>query len=151
MSEEQSQNGADQTPIDFLVVQRDDDLLDRLSVQNFDSWLKSANSNLDVALTRRLNVDAALDRVRTIGQLLAWRDSSDSEPIGELVSVESGLSAIESGKRRRRNWTPSTLAVVAIFSTLIIMMTGLGLASSTSEPGGWLWFLHEVLYSDGAK
>ncbi|WP_328613637.1 anti-sigma-D factor RsdA [Amycolatopsis sp. NBC_00355] len=119
---------------DLTAVQADDALLDALG-------------GSDPALADGLG-DQELNAL-----LVAWRRDIDSEPLAELVDVDTAVRTVTtaalaqrhaSSGRRRRLLVP----VAAAAAVLAIAFTGTGLAARSAEPGDTLWGLAKVLYSD---
>jgi hypothetical protein len=122
---------------DLSAVQADDALLDALG-------------GSDPALADGLG-DQELNAL-----LVAWRRDIDSEPLAELVDVDTAVRTVStaalaqrhsSSGRRRRLLVP--IAVAA--AVLAIAFTGTGLAARSAEPGDTLWGLAKVLYSDHTR
>lgn len=122
---------------DLSAVQADDALLDALG-------------GSDPALADGLG-DQELNAL-----LVAWRRDIDSEPLAELVDVDTAVRTVTtaglakqhaSSGRRRRLLVP--IAVAA--AVLAIAFTGTGLAARSAEPGDTLWGLAKVLYSDHTR
>lgn len=119
---------------DLTAVQADDALLDALG-------------GSDPALADGLG-DQELNAL-----LVAWRRDIDSEPLAELVDVDTAVRTVTtaalaqrhaSSGRRRRLLVPVAVAA----AVLAIAFTGTGLAARSAEPGDTLWGLAKVLYSD---
>jgi hypothetical protein len=122
---------------DLTAVQADDALLDALG-------------GSDPALADGLG-DHELNAL-----LVAWRRDIDSEPLAELVDVDTAVRTVStaalarrhaSSGRRRRLLVPVAVAA----AVLAIAFTGTGLAARSAEPGDTLWGLAKVLYSDHTR
>ncbi|VVJ24290.1 Uncharacterised protein [Amycolatopsis camponoti] len=122
---------------DLSAVQADDALLDALG-------------GSDPALADGLG-DQELNAL-----LVAWRRDIDSEPLAELVDVDTAVRTVTtaslakqhaSSGRRRRLLVPVAVAA----AVLAIAFTGTGLAARSAEPGDTLWGLAKVLYSDHTR
>ena len=88
--------------------------------------------------------------------LVAWRRDIDSEPLAELVDVDTAIRTVSTAVlakrhgglgRRRRLLVPVAVAA----AVLAIAFTGTGLAARSAEPGDTLWGLSKVLYADHAR
>lgn len=95
---------------------------------------------------------STLDDSELNALLLAWRREVDSEPIGELVDVETATATIAAAReaparRRHRLWVP----VASAAAVLAIAFGGVSLAAKDAHPGDTLWGLTQVLYSDHAR
>ncbi|MFE0024024.1 anti-sigma-D factor RsdA [Amycolatopsis sp. NPDC059021] len=121
---------------DLSAVQADDALLDALG-------------GSDPAIADSLG-DQELNAL-----LVAWRRDIDSEPLAELVDVDTAVRTVgaatlarrNSGRGRRRMLVP----VAAAAAVLAIAFTGTGLAARDAQPGDTLWGLTKVLYADHAR
>lgn len=87
--------------------------------------------------------------------LMAWRRDIDSEPLAELVDVDTALRTVGTAamakryaaRGRRRLLVPVAVAA----AVLAIAFTGTGLAARSAQPGDTLWGLTKVLYADHAR
>jgi hypothetical protein len=122
---------------DLSAVQADDALLDALG-------------GSDPALADGLG-DQELNAL-----LVAWRRDIDSEPLAELVDVDTAVRTVTTAAlakrhsasgRRRRLLVPVAVAA----AVLAIAFTGTGLAARSAQPGDTLWGLAKVLYSDHTR
>lgn len=118
---------------DLAAMRSDDALLDALGGPNPDQAGELGDSELNALL-------------------LAWRREVDSEPIGELVDVETATATIMAAKhaparRRRRMLIP----VASAAAVLAIAFGGVSLAAKGAHPGDTLWGLTQVLYADHAR
>ncbi|GAA1023119.1 MULTISPECIES: anti-sigma-D factor RsdA [Amycolatopsis] len=122
---------------DLTAIQADDALLDALG-------------GTDPAVADGLG-DQELNAL-----LLAWRRDIDSEPLAELVDVDTAVTTVrtatlarkyQSRGRRRRYLVP----VAAACAAAAIAFTGTGLAARDAQPGDTLWGLTKVLYADHAR
>ncbi|WP_033291250.1 anti-sigma-D factor RsdA [Amycolatopsis jejuensis] len=122
---------------DLTAIQADDALLDALG-------------GTDPAVADGLG-DQELNAL-----LLAWRRDIDSEPLAELVDVDTAVSTVKtatlarkysSRSRRRRILVP----VAAACAAAAIAFTGTGLAARDAQPGDTLWGLAKVLYADHTR
>jgi hypothetical protein len=121
---------------DLSAIQADDALLDALG-------------GTDPAIADGLG-DQELNAL-----LLAWRRDIDSEPLAELVDVDTAVTTVRTASlarkhslrgRRRRFFVP----VAAACAAAAIAFTGTGLAARDAQPGDTLWGLTKVLYADHA-
>ncbi|WP_329071186.1 anti-sigma-D factor RsdA [Amycolatopsis sp. NBC_01480] len=122
---------------DLSAIQADDALLDALG-------------GTDPAIADSLG-DQELNAL-----LLAWRRDIDSEPLAELVDVDTAVTTVRTATlarkhsqrgRRRRFLVP----VAAACAAAAIAFTGTGLAARDAQPGDTLWGLTKVLYADHAR
>ncbi|MCU1683479.1 MAG: hypothetical protein JWQ81_4218 [Amycolatopsis sp.] len=88
--------------------------------------------------------------------LLAWRRDIDSEPLAELVDLDTAVTTVKTaalaqrhGQRARRH--RFLVPVAAAAAVLAIAFTGTGLAARDAQPGDTLWGLTKVLYADHAR
>lgn len=88
--------------------------------------------------------------------LLAWRRDIDSEPLAELIDLDTAVITVKTAAlaqrhsqrgRRHRFLVP----VAAAAAVLAIAFTGTGLAARDAQPGDTLWGLTKVLYADHAR
>ncbi|MEV6901984.1 anti-sigma-D factor RsdA [Amycolatopsis sp. NPDC051372] len=121
---------------DLTAIQADDALLDALG-------------GTDPAIADGLG-DQDLNAL-----LLAWRRDIDSEPLAELVDVDTAVTTVKTASlarkradrsRRRRILVPVAAACAAV----AIAFAGTGLAARDAQPGDTLWGLTKVLYTDHA-
>ncbi|MEW2499291.1 anti-sigma-D factor RsdA [Amycolatopsis sp. NPDC047767] len=121
---------------DLTAIQADDALLDALG-------------GTDPAIADGLG-DQELNAL-----LLAWRRDIDSEPLAELVDVDTAVTTVKTASlarkradrsRRRRILVPVAAACAAV----AIAFAGTGLAARDAQPGDTLWGLTKVLYTDHA-
>lgn len=71
--------------------------VDLAAVQATDEWLCALNDAFLRQLGDSVDTDAELARV-----LLAWRRDVDTEPFGELLDTDTGVSAVKAGRRTHR-------------------------------------------------
>jgi hypothetical protein len=122
---------------DLSAIQADDALLDALG-------------GTDPAIADSLG-DQELNAL-----LLAWRRDIDSEPLAELVDIDTAVTTVRTASlarkhsqrgRRRRYLVP----IAAACAAAAIAFTGTGLAARDAQPGDTLWGLTKVLYADHAR
>lgn len=123
--------------VDLTAVQADDALLDALS-------------GSDPKVADELGV-AELNAF-----LLTWSREVDSEPMPELVDVDTALWTIKTAspaKQHRRHGGKRRLLVpvAAAAAVLSIAFGGAGVAARDARPGDTLWGLTRVLYADQAN
>lgn len=139
MSESNGRGSADdrELPIvDLSAVQADDALLDALG-------------GSDPKVADELG-EAELNAL-----LLTWSREVDSEPMPELVDVDTAITTIETAalaKRHRGRGGKRRLLVpvAAAAAVLGIAFGGAGVAARDAQPGDTLWGLTKVLYADKA-
>jgi hypothetical protein len=121
---------------DLSAVQADDALLDMLG-------------GSDPAIADGLG-DQELNAL-----LVAWRRDIDSEPLAELVDIDTAVRTVTGAAQRRRHESQHrrrVLVPVAVAAAVLaIAFTGTGLAARSAEPGDTLWGLTKVLYADHAR
>ncbi|RSN28208.1 hypothetical protein DMC61_23170 [Amycolatopsis sp. WAC 04169] len=85
--------------------------------------------------------------------LLAWRRDIDSEPLAELVDVDTAVVTVKSAAIARKHGGRRRLLVPvgAAAAVLAIAFAGTGLAAKDAQPGDTLWGLTKVLYADHAR
>lgn len=121
-------------PIDLVAVQADDELVDALA------------SGMAVSAPGRGGYDAD-DRV--VAMLASWRADVESEPIPELVDLDTAVAAVQSTRRpgRARHLVPLAGAAALIVFTI----AGVSIGAHTAHPGDTLWGVSKVLYSERAE
>jgi hypothetical protein len=122
---------------DLSAVQADDALLDALG-------------GSDPKITGGLG-DLELNAL-----LLAWRRDIDSEPLAELVDLDTAMTIVKEatlahkrGQRGRRQRV--LIPVAAAAAVLAIAFSGTSVAARHAQPGDTLWGLTKVLYGDHAR
>lgn len=121
---------SDMTPVDLAAVQADDALLNTLG-------------RADVV---RDDTDAELARV-----LVAWRREVGTEPIGQLVDIDTAADTISAARKPASRRHSVLGAVAAAAAVLVVAFAGVGLGAKSAEPGD-IWFpLTKVLYSEYAR
>lgn len=85
--------------------------------------------------------------------LLAWRRDIDSEPLAELVDVDTAVTTVKTAALARKHGGRRRLLVpvAAAAAVLAIAFAGTGLAAKGAQPGDTLWGLTKVLYADHAR
>ncbi|MEV6909879.1 anti-sigma-D factor RsdA [Amycolatopsis sp. NPDC051071] len=85
--------------------------------------------------------------------LLAWRRDIDSEPLAELVDVDTAVTTVKTAALARKHGGRRRLLVpvAAAAAVLAIAFAGTGLAAKDAQPGDTLWGLTKVLYADHAR
>lgn len=85
--------------------------------------------------------------------LLAWRRDIDSEPLAELVDVDTAVVTVKTAALARKHGGRRRLLVpvAAAAAVLAIAFAGTGLAAKDAQPGDTLWGLTKVLYADHAR
>lgn len=126
----------DLTGADLSAIQADDALLDALG-----------GSDPKVA--------AELGEAELNALLLSWSREVDSEPMPELVDVDTAVTTIRAAtvngrskyERRRKLLVP----VAAAAAVLGVTFGGASIAARDAQPGDTLWGLTKVLYADKAS
>ncbi|MFJ8910480.1 anti-sigma-D factor RsdA [Amycolatopsis sp. NPDC102389] len=85
--------------------------------------------------------------------LLAWRRDIDSEPLADLVDVDTAVVTVKTAALARKHGGRRRLLVpvAAAAAVLAIAFAGTGLAAKDAQPGDTLWGLTKVLYADHAR
>lgn len=121
-------------PIDLVAVQADDELVDALA------------SGMAVSSPGRGGYDAD-DRVAAM--LASWRADVESEPIPELVDVDTAVAAVRSG--RRPGWARHLVPLAGAAALIVFAIAGVSIGAHTAHPGDTLWGVSKVLYSERAE
>jgi hypothetical protein len=122
-------------PIDLVAVQADDELINALA------------AGMSVSSPGVGGYDAD-DRVAAI--LAAWKADVDSNPIPELVDVDTAVSTVLAARQpsgRTRHLVP----VAAAAAFLVLAIGGLSVTSYNAQPDDALWGISKVLYSERAE
>lgn len=122
-------------PIDLVAVQADDELISALA------------AGMSVSAPGFGGYDAD-DHVAAI--LAAWKAEVDTEPVPELVDLDSAMAALVAG-RPRSSRVRHLAPVAAAAAFIVLAIGGVSVGSSTSEPGDALWGVSKVLYSERAE
>jgi hypothetical protein len=128
-------DAAAEEPVDLVAVQADDELINALSA----GWSGPAAGGAGYGTD---------DRVASI--LAAWRAEVDSEPIPELVDVDTAVAAVLKARprpARARHLAP--LAAAAAF--LVLTLGGVSVGSNSAEPGDVLWPVSKVVFPARAE
>jgi hypothetical protein len=132
-------------PIDLVAVQADDELVNALGSGAAVTYGDRA---------RGADPDPRRHRdERLVTMLAAWRAEIESEPIPELVDLDtavaavvSGMKADAAGARRKRADRLRQLAPLAAAAAIIVAtISGVGLGSQNAMPGDTLWPIHKVV------
>jgi hypothetical protein len=121
-------------PVDLVAVQADDELINALA------------AGMSVSAPGAGGYDAD-DRVAAI--LAAWKAEVDTEPVPELVDLDTAVAAVHAGRprsRRARHLVP--IAAAAAF--IVLAIGGLSVGSYNAHPNDMLWGVSKVLYSERA-
>lgn len=122
-------------PVDLVAVQADDELISALA------------AGMSVSAPGAGGYDAD-DRVAAI--LAAWKAEVDTEPVPELVDLDTAMAAVHAGRprsRRARHLAP--IAAAAAF--IVLAIGGLSVGSYNAHPNDMLWGVSKVLYSERAE
>ena len=126
-------------PVDLVAVQADDELINALSA----GW--SGPPAGGAAYNAGYGPD---DRVTAI--LAAWRAEVDSEPIPELIDVDTAVATVLKARprpARARHLAP--IAAAAAF--LVLTLGGVSVGSNSAEPGDVLWPVSKVVFPERAQ
>jgi hypothetical protein len=126
-------------PVDLMSVQADDELISALS------------AGMAVSAP---GVGGYDDDDRFVAMLAAWKAEVDSEPIPELVDVDTAMATIMAAGRpakpvgrRARHLVPLAAAAALI----VFAVTGVSLGAHSALPGDTLFGVTEVLYTETAQ
>jgi Anti-sigma-D factor RsdA to sigma factor binding region len=127
-------------PIDLVAVQADDELINALA----------AGMGVPSSGGRPYHSD---DQV--VALLSSWRADVVTDPIPELVDLETAVAAVKAGmpsarptrSARARHLVP----VAAAAAFLVLVGGGVTIGSATAEPSSTLWPVSKVLFSERAE
>lgn len=122
-------------PVDLVAVQADDELINALA------------AGMAVSAPGVHGYDAD-DHVAAI--LAAWKADVDSEPIPELVDVDTAVATVLAARPRpgrARHLAPLAAAAAVI----VLAVGGLSVGSYSAQPDDALWAVSKVLYSERAE
>lgn len=134
---EPEDTGDERDSVDLSAVQADDALLDALGGSDPKVADELGNAELNALL-------------------LSWSREVDSEPMPELVSVDTAVAAVNRAseiERRNRRGRRMRLLVpfAAAAAVLAVTFGGASVAAKDAQPGDTLWGLTKVLYTDRAN
>jgi hypothetical protein len=128
--------GPDETAPDLLAVRADDALLDALGGSD-----------------RKVADELGQAELNTL--LLSWSREVDSEPMPELVDLDTAVATIKAAKAahpgRRERRRKLLVPVAAAAAVLGVTFGGASIAARDAQPGDTLWGLTKVLYADKAS
>lgn len=126
-------DGRDEPAPDLLAVRADDALLDALG-------------GSDPKVADELG-QAELNEL-----LLTWSREVDSEPMPQLVDVDTAITTIRAAKAKRTSVGRRRLLVPVAAAAAVLGVTfgGASIAARDAQPGDTLWGLTQVLYADKA-
>lgn len=117
-------------PTDLGAVQADDALLDSLGGP------RPVDHGSDAQLAQ---------------VLVAWRREVDSEPVEQLVDVDTALAMVARARRPVSRRSPMLVPFAAAAAALVIAFSGVSLGARAAEPGDRLWSVTNVLYPEHAR
>lgn len=147
-----------------------DEVRQQLEKLGFDDTMSSSQAAFEADLSAVNADDALLDALGgsdpeiadDLGDqelnalLLTWRRDIDSEPLAELVDIDTAVATVRAasmaqryGKRARRRRI--LVPVAAAAAVLAIAFTGTSIAARSAQPGDTLWGLTKMLYADHAR
>lgn len=132
-------DAAVEEPVDLVAVQADDELINALSAGWSGPPAGSAAHNAGYG---------ADDRVTAI--LAAWRAEVDSEPVPELIDLDTAVAAVMKARprpARARHLAP----VAAAAAFLMLTLGGVSVGSNSAEPGDVLWPVSKVVFPERAE
>ncbi len=126
-----------QDPVSLSELRADDELLNTLGRGEERSGLGAVFSDRD---------DAAV-------LLREWRASVDSEPVPELVETNLAMATLAGATKRAtsRRKHPVLMPVAGAAAGLVVAVGALAGVARTAQPGGSLWDVSKVLYTDHAR
>jgi hypothetical protein len=138
-------------PVDLVAVQADDELVNALGTG-------AAVTYGDRALGADSDPRRPRDE-RLAAMLAAWRAEIESEPIPELIDLDTAVAAVVAGMksdsvgaRRRRADRLRHLAPLAAAAAIIVAtVSGVGVGSQGAMPGDVLWPIQQVVDPDRAE
>lgn len=123
-------------PIDLVAVQADDELISALA------------AGMSVSAPGVGGYDAD-DQVAAL--LATWRAEVDSEPLPELVDLDTAMATLQAASRPSRHRARHLFPVAAAAAMIVFTVAGVSVGAADARPGDTLWGVSRVLYSERAE
>ncbi|MBW0115440.1 anti-sigma-D factor RsdA [Pseudonocardia abyssalis] len=123
-------------PIDLVAVQADDELISALA------------AGMSVSAPGVGGYDAD-DHVAAL--LASWRAEVDSEPLPELVDLDTAMATIQAASRPPGRRARHLFPLAAAAAMIVFTVGGVSVGASDARPGDTLWGVSRVLYSERAE
>lgn len=123
-------------PIDLVAVQADDELISALA------------AGMSVSAPGVGGYDAD-DHVAAL--LASWRAEVDSEPLPELIDLDTAMATIQAASRPPGRRARHLFPLAAAAAMIVFTVGGVSVGASDARPGDTLWGVSRVLYSERAE
>lgn len=123
-------------PIDLVAVQADDELISALA------------AGMSVSAPGVGGYDAD-DQVAAL--LANWRNEVDSEPLPELVDLDTAMATLKAASRPPGRRARHLFPLAAAAAMVVFTIGGVSVGAADARPGDTLWGVSRVLYSERAE
>lgn len=123
-------------PIDLVAVQADDELISALA------------AGMAVSAPGVHGYDAD-DQV--VALLASWRSEVDSEPLPELVDLDTAMATVQAASRPAGRRARHLFPLAAAAAMIVFTIGGVSYGAAEARPGDTLWGVSRVLYSERAE
>jgi hypothetical protein len=123
-------------PIDLVAVQADDELISALAAGMFVSAPGVGGYDAD-------------DQVAAL--LATWRAEVDSEPLPELVDLDTAMATLQAASRPPARRARHLFPLAAAAAMIVFTVGGVSVGAADARPGDTLWGVSRVLYSERAE
>ena len=123
-------------PIDLVAVQADDELISALA------------AGMSVSAPGVGGYDAD-DQVAAL--LATWRNEVDSEPLPELVDLDTAMATVRAASRPPGRRARHLFPLAAAAAMIVFTIGGVSVGAADARPGDTLWGVSRVLYSERAE
>lgn len=123
-------------PIDLVAVQADDELISALA----------AGMSVSAPGVHGYDVD---DQV--VALLASWRSEVDSEPLPELVDLDTAMATVQAASRPAGRRARHLFPLAAAAAMIVFTIGGVSYGASDARPGDTLWEVSRVLYAERAE
>lgn len=123
-------------PIDLVAVQADDELISALA------------AGMSVSAPGVGGYDAD-DQVAAL--LANWRNEVDSEPLPELVDLDTAMATLQAASRPPGRRARHLFPLAAAAAMIVFTIGGVSVGAADARPGDTLWGVSRVLYSERAE